>query len=386
MAKAKIQWDETDRLDVALSFKDEKLSITDIAKQLAKKKEVKTVSRHKVVALLQEAFRDNLVTVRQRRDKDGKTDLTLELLKERYKSVEFRLIYSNQYFSQISAHQVLTWLANACSNVRPGTTVGAGPADPSMPPMVAIGGGLALAELVEELPGVLNDPANEQLRSSLNLSLINVTSGGQPRKPEFNASYVSCRFGLALREALGGTKIAVVSHTTSMNPDDEEKKVVREAVSQTRAIVSGLGAIGASYCIDAIWPYLPEDEKPKVVGELLFHVFDQQGNFRSVDQIAAKDKLPDLWDKAGSSKRKPANAGSQENAPRSPMLTTLFGHEWLKKRTADANCSVIVVVNCKPDTKDAKARALRVVLESGLLTHVCLPADLADAVVSRTAT
>jgi hypothetical protein len=67
-----------------------------------------------------------------------------------------------------------------------------------------------------------------------------------------------------------------MSHTTAMNPTDHEKDVVREATSQTCAIVSGLGALSASYCIDAIWPLLTDNERARVVGELLFHVYDRQ--------------------------------------------------------------------------------------------------------------
>lgn len=356
--KNRTEWDESDILFVVDRFRKGR-RIAEIASALAEEKQLPAtaVTRHRVISLLQRAFQDGYVVVEEK-------DTLRRLLATKYPGVQFRVLFSRLTFSFLAARQVLEWLAALC-----------GPnglwAEDTY---AAIGGGETMAQLVAEIPAVLRNPENRDLAKRWRLAelkLINATAGARPQVPDKEASFLTCRFAEAVREGCGADKVRPVVHTTSLDPSRGEREVVEKALERTRAIVSGVGARTGAYCLEAIrekTPLSPADEKV-LVGEILYHPFKEKGDPIPVPGIAVKDSR-------GARKR----TGS-------PMLATLFSFEFLAGESSAVEGrtrpALIAVVNCTPETCKEKAVAVRVLLEKRILSHVCLSADVAEAIVDQ---
>jgi hypothetical protein len=374
-----IRWNESDVLDVVQLFKEgEKVSA--IARKLTEAKKV-SVSRHRVVALLQRAFASELVSVplHDPRNLAGK-------LARRFEGVCFRVVGSPICFSRVAGLQVLEWLRGSCA--------GAGASGEAGGPFVAVGGGQTMAQLIEEVPGVLRSPEHLELKQwfgQARLTLINATAGGLATRPELEASFLTCRLAQALREGCGDRSAArPVVHSASLSPSPDEWEVLREAFRRTRVVVSGIGSGKDAYCVAALRDkgLLASSAQGELVGEFLFHPYGSQAQAIPVRGLAVK-KVLDAPEAAG---RPAGKRGKRADGPgaapgrfESPMLVTLFHFEELRgrPRTKEGR-SVIVVASCTATNKADKARALCVLLENHFLTHVCLSAELAEA-LDRTA-
>lgn len=367
-----ISWDECDRLDVAWSFKQNG-KISPIAKLLSNKERkgqdgvpvrVK-VSRHRVVGLLYEAFRDGLISIPQFDPRE-----VSKQLEERYERVKFQVLSSRFCFPQLAALQVLKWIEEECTDAKAGA-------------YIAIGGGQTMANLIQEIPYVLREPENALLRewaATCPLTLINATAGGQPRNPLLEASFLTCRFAQAISDGCAGrARAEAVLHTVSTYMPKDEVELVRDAMAKTRVLVSGVGAPKSAYCIDAMQQkgLLSAEQRERLGGEILFHLYDRRGTAVQIPSKALgiksnlKDIVPALKEKKGTAPTLDSPV----------LLATLFDFEALRGRPAAEGRSIIVVANCSDSNKDEKAISLHVLLQSGFLTHVCLSKDLADAVI-----
>jgi hypothetical protein len=379
MAAPPRRWDESDILDVVHSFKNGE-KVAAIARELSEARG-HNVSRHRVVALLQQALRDELVST----PTFGPKEVT-EKLQERFDGVRFRVLSSRLRFPQLAAQQVLEWVKEECQG--------------RDNPFVAVGGGQTMGQLIEQVPKVLraldNGDPLKQWFAAAPLTFINATAGDQPRRPELGASFLTCRFAQALSEGCGGKAAARAAlHSASLFLAKDEIELVREALQQTRLVVSGVGAPESAYCIAAIKEkgLLAPSEHDPVVGEILFHLFDRQGRAIDIPRTALGVKrgleevskgAAEAPEGAGPPRRGAARGRKGDGPPRppeSPLLVTLFDFEDLRGRPTRDGRSVAVVANCTAENKKEKAAALYVLLKSEFLTHVCLSTELARHVL-----
>jgi len=312
-------------------------------------------------------------------------------LKRLFPDVCIRIVQAKNLFPVLASHQVLTWLKECLEPIPPLDPFplldAAGFDEKSRQevdywcPYVAIGGGESMQAMVDCIPQVLDSPIGRDSREWLDRDryrVVNATAGGQPLNPVLESSQIATRLAQVTRQKCG------LYNVPRSKAIVDENRLIKMAVRNTTVIVSGIGDKKRAYCVEAmrkmdIWK--PEFEQ-KIVGEFLFQTFDAQCKPypRSIDrQIDTKEFL----------------VTEPEYFPQEPMLARLLKFESLKGRPAvnkfltsengvELPRWVIGVADCKrgkEENKDAKARAILTLLQNGYLSHLCVSADLADAIV-----
>lgn len=357
-------------------------TISEISHQLK-------TSRQRVVGLLQEAFMDGLVQL----PPVAPHRLTEEL-RQLFGDVEFRVVLARNHFSAFAARTVLGWLREICRRLPPLKDArwqgDKPPMDPR--PYVAVGGGRALHNMIREIVPVLSNPTTDPAvrdwfeGDGEKLCYVNATTGGLQREPAYEASHLTCLLGQATHQR-------TALYSLSASPTRDEEEVIESAVKNTCAVVSGIGAPADAYCIRAIREkggLAPGYEK-ELVGEFLFHLYDKHGRL-----LRTTDREQD-----GPAGRGQAGIEIKEDRltsaglpPGKSMLATLLRFESLKGRPAKNPYllgpdgmpfprHVMAVATCTPENVEAKARAAYVLLQHGYLTHLCISADLANAILTE---
>ncbi|GAH32212.1 unnamed protein product, partial [marine sediment metagenome] len=201
-------------------------------------------------------------------------------------------------------------------------------------------------------------------------------------EPKLEASQVTCLIG-----ASTGQKYAVYS--ASPYPRKDEEVAVKYATLNTRAIISGVGDPHQAYCIRAMRDLgcLPADpDDLGIAGEMLFYPFDKDGRRLPTGS-------PGQWIHTN-------EEHVIDGAPPkgNPVLSSLFKFESLRGRPAlnpyvmgsdgkKLPRYLIGVATCptspgSPVTQ-AKARASYALLQNRFMSHMCISADLARAILTE---
>lgn len=348
-------------------------SVSEIAKQLG-------TSRHRVVALFQQAFSKGLVQL----PSYAPSRLTSELERV-FPGVLFRVISSRLHFSLLAARQVLQWTCEACQQFtaievpRPEK----GQAPRRVRPYVAIGGGTAMRNMVLQIPKVLEDPENEGLRDwyfrqGTHLCCVNATAGYIPREPTFESSYLTGLFAQCTNQESG-------IYSLSADPTEEEADVIESALKNTCVVVSGIGAGRDAYCIRSMCHQMqiPEGLREESVGEFLFHTFDSHGE-SLWGENREKMRIEVKEDRLSSPGQSCVNA----------VLATLFHFESLRGRPAINAFRtgtqghfyprfVVGVATSNSENTALKGKAAYTLLRKGFFTHMCISSDLANGILTE---
>ena len=97
-----------------------------------------------------------------------------------------------------------------------------------------------------------------------------------------------------------------------------------------------------------------------------------------MDGIAVKD--------SGDARRGRGEAREVRHRGQPLMLTPLYEFDSFRPASdaREAGRSVIAVATCNDSNREPKARAIRVLLEHKLLTHLCVSASLAEELTKKT--
>jgi DNA-binding transcriptional regulator LsrR (DeoR family) len=365
-------------LDVVELFRDEK-RIEAVKQRLATKGV--QITRHRVVALLRTALEKRLVVIRSPDPRKLAPKLA-----SRFPHAKFRVYSSGVRFPQHAARQMLVWLKEIGELHRHSKEAEEPPA-PSEPLWIAIGGGKAMAEMIEAAPEVLKADEHKNLRdwyAGEDIRFVNATAGGLAMSPDLEASFLACRFAQVIRDCIGGKDQpgAYVHSPSTGNPHEWE--LFEGVVQKVSAVVTGVGVAGSgacppAYCIEAIKKResLDQDFERRVAGEILFHPFNDRAEEIRRSCIEVRKYLPANNPFKG--KRGKANPKSPSSSQGS-MLVTLFDFEELRCTEKSSGPKIMVVASCNSQSRVQKARAVRVLLKHGYLTHLCLSASLAKAI------
>lgn len=367
--------------DAVLLLSKRGMTISKIAAQLG-------MTKQRVVACVQEALIHGVVQISMEQ-----TSAQGMALQRMFPAVSFRIITAKAEFSRLAAFQVLTWVRDVIAalprfdklhwkdtnnrDVNP-------PGEPAeLCPYVAVGGGKAIHSLVSQFDEVLKSSEGRHLGEwylgARRFCVVNATAGGRSRRPQLEASQVAGQFAARLNQECG-------LFTVSSDPDEEEKNLTRSAIMSTVVTISGVGDPEQAYCVQAMRSKATGSEQAyeKMVGEFLFHLFDERceaisesGSAKVVPMETKETTLRSNWQTSGHT-----------------MLARLF--EWkslcgqptvenVYARTLEGTTLpryVIAVASGDEDTRVAKARAIHTLLQNGYLTHACISAGLAEEILN----
>ncbi len=361
---------EAEILDVLSLFADANPSINGIAKKLS-------ISKQRVVSRLHEAFTTGVV------------DFPLfpgspygNSLGNLFGGVKFRVINAKHEFDVLASLQILAWLRDIIGELPrfdelDWDQAGISNRYESQLPFVQIGGGEAVHDLVRATSRALNSPSLPELNpwflsEEPRCCIVNATAGGQPWKPQFESSLVACELASLISQ-----KSALFSLSSS--PSEDEKCLIECAIKNSVAIVTGIGDRDGAYCVKAMADagYLPDDVREQLMGEFCFHLFDRSGKRLSVEGIETKEQtFQNNWivEKSHVLSRL-LDFQSLVGRPAKNLYRTDKGGNPLPRY-------VIGVANSNSTNRLSKAKSIHTLLRCGLLTHLCLPAQLAQTVIS----